>query len=798
MNDVLAFLQNNIVMLDGGMGTLLQAKGLAAGESPERWNLTHPTEIVAIHKAYFEAGSNIVCANTFGANTLSFDAAELEGIIKAAISNAKAARDTASGTQKKFIALDIGPTGKLLAPLGTFPFEEAVAVFAQTIKLGVKYGADLIFIETMNDCYETKAAVLAAKENADLPIFVSNAYGENGRLMTGATPTAMVAMLEGLGVQAIGANCSLGPQALTDVVRELLAVASVPVLFKPNAGLPKTENGKTVFDVTPDAFATTIATLVDEGVRVVGGCCGTTPSYISVLRDVVSAMKPLPLSEKARTVVSSFSEVAVFGARPLLVGERINPTGKKKFKEALLASDIAYILREGVAQQDAGAHVLDVNVGMPGISEPDLLPQVVRELQGVVSLPIQIDTSDVLAMERALRAYNGKALINSVNGKAESMQAVFPLVQKYGGVVVALTLDEDGIPADVEGRVKIAKKILKTAKSYGIAKKDIVFDTLTMAISADASAAQTTIRAQEVIRQELGCHTILGVSNVSFGLPAREILNAAFFGAALERGLSAAIMNPHSAEMQKTYLTYNALHGVDTNFAAYISSADVFLTGNSGAVGVKNANSASATSLADAILRGLKEDAACEAAALLTAREPLDIVTAEIIPALDVVGQKFEKKTLYLPQLLMSAEAAKSAFAVLKDAMQTKQNAPSRGPIVLATVHGDIHDIGKNIVKLLLENYGFAVCDLGKDVPPETIVAAVLTNHAPVCGLSALMTTTVPAMEETIARLAKEAPWCRVMVGGAVLTAEYAAKIGAHAYAKDAMASVRCAEAWMK
>ncbi len=788
------YLANNIVILDGGMGTLLQARGLRAGEHPERWNMSHADVITDIQRQYFDAGSNVVCANTFGANTLKFEDDELENIIRSALANARAAEAASVGTQAKFVALDIGPTGKLLRPLGDLDFEEAVAVFAKTVTLGVKYGADLIVIETMNDAYETKAALLAAKENSDLPVIVTNAYGEDGKLMTGASPAAMVALLEGMGADALGANCSLGPKQLAAVAKELLNAASVPVVMKPNAGLPHSDNGVTVFDVDADEFADDVAGFIEDGVRVVGGCCGTTPAYIAALTAKTVAMNPRPFSDKQRTVVSSYTHAVTFGEAPVLIGERINPTGKKRFKQALIENDMDYILTEGVRQQEKGVHVLDVNVGLPDIDEAEMLTRSVCELQAVLDLPLQIDTADPDAMEAALRRYNGKAMVNSVNGKEESMRAVFPLVKKYGGVVVALTLDENGIPATAEGRVAIAEKILATAASYGIAKKDIVFDTLAMTISADNTAAKATLGALCRIKNELGCHTSLGVSNVSFGLPCRDAVNSTFFALALANGLSAAIMNPHAADMMKTYYTYNALAGLDPNCETYIAqSAQFAVTSTVQTSAPTAASEETASALQHAILKGFKEKAGQITATMLETTAPLDIVNNEIIPALNTVGVGFENKTVYLPQLLMSAEAAKSAFESIKAAMVGEGTA-DRGVFVLATVHGDIHDIGKNIVKLLLENYGFTVIDLGKDVPPETVVQAVVNHHAPLCGLSALMTTTVPAMENTIALLKEQAPWCKTVVGGAVLNKEYAEKIGADHYAKDAMETVRYAE----
>ena len=825
------YLENNIVYLDGGMGTLLQASGLKPGEHPEHWNVSHPEVITKIHKAYYDAGSNVVSTNTFGANILKFKAEELEEIVKAAFENAKAARtqwevenqqtqgDSTKNNGTKFIALDMGPTGKLLKPLGDLDFEDAVAVFAETVKLGVKYGADLILIETMNDSYETKAALLAAKENSDLPVIVSNAYGEDGKLMTGANAAAMVAMVEGMGADAIGANCSLGPKQLRGVVEDLLENASIPVVLKPNAGLPKSVNGQTVFDVTPEEFAQEIAHLVDKGVRVVGGCCGTTPEYISALYQNTKDKKPCELIQKGITMVSSYTHAVKFENQPILIGERINPTGKKRFKQALIEHDIDYILSEGIRQEEKGVHILDVNVGLPDIDEVEMLQTAVCELQAVTDLPLQIDTSDAKAMETALRRYNGKAMINSVNGKQESMEAVFPLVQKYGGLVVALTLDENGIPETAQGRIAIAEKILATAEKYGIQKKDIIFDTLAMTISSDIHSAKVTLDSLHYIKETLGCHTSLGVSNVSFGLPNRDAINGTFFALALEKGLSAAIMNPFSVEMMKTYYTYKALKGMDENCAQYIEAAAGFVTQLSGVASANGAvnvsaqtndtqkgttsdagnNENTASELQKAVISGRKEKAGELTANLLQNVEPLNIVQNEIIPALNVVGKGYENKTVYLPQLLMSAEAAKSAFEKIKDFMSKDGKAETgKGPFVIATVHGDIHDIGKNIVKLLLENYGFDVKDLGKDVPPESIVDKAVELHAPLVGLSALMTTTVPAIEETIRQLREKAPWCKIVVGGAVLTQEYADKIGADKYAKDAMETVRYSETIME
>ena len=795
--NILQHLKNNILYLDGGMGTLLQTQGLSVGELPERWNITHPDAITEIHRAYFDAGSNVVNTNTFGANCLKFEMDELDAIIGAAISNARRAANQSKTEHPKWVALDIGPTGRMLAPYGDLDFEDAVSVFAETVRLGVKHGADLIMIETMSDSYETRAALLAAKENSNLPVFVSCAFGEDGKLMTGADPAAMVAMLEGMGADAIGINCSFGPRKLMDVVKEYLKYASIPVLFKPNAGLPAVREGRTVYGLSPNEFATDLREAILLGVRAVGGCCGTTPEYIEALVQKTATIKPQPITQKNITCVSSYTHAVIFDSAPILIGERINPTGKKRFKEALKAGDMDYILREGLAQAEAGVHILDVNVGLPEIDEVTMLQNAVCRLQEVTDLPLQIDTSDPAAMEAALRRYNGKAMINSVNGKRESMESVFPLVKKYGGLVVALTLDESGIPTRAEERARIAERILSVADEYGLDKKDIIFDPLALTISADQTAARETLRAVSIIKNELGCHTSLGVSNVSFGLPNRDVINSTFFALALGKGLSAAIMNPYSEEMMKTYHAFCALDGQDENCAAYINFAQDLPVAQTISTPIQSsvATNAEGSELQKAVARGLRDLAAALTREELKTRAPLDVVQADIIPALDIVGEGFEKKTVYLPQLLMAAEAAKAAFEEVKTHLPAAAN--NGVSVVLATVKGDIHDIGKNIVKLLLENYGFAVSDLGRDVSSEDVVDEVVRLHAPIVGLSALMTTTVPAMEETIRVLRKRAPWCKIVVGGAVLTAEYAATIGADKYAKDAMETVRYAETFL-
>ena len=789
------FLQNNIVYLDGGMGTLLQERGLRPGERPETWNLTHPEIIEEIHRAYYDAGSNVVSTNTFGLNPLKFSDSELEEILIAAIKCANAARVSTKNKKEKFVALDIGPSGKLLRPYGDLDFEDAVKLFSKVAILGEKHGADLVIIETMNDSYETKAALLAVKESTSLPVIVTNAYGEDGKLLTGASPEAMAVMLEGMGADAVGANCSLGPRQLRPVIEKLLEYSSIPVVMKPNAGLPRELDGKVAFDISPEEFAAEVASLVESGVRAVGGCCGTTPEYIKLLVEKTNSLSPKKIEDKEITAVSSFTHAVKFDTSPILIGERINPTGKKRFKEALLNNDIDYILGEAVKQEECGVHILDVNVGMPGIDEKEMLTRAVTEIQSVVNLPLQIDTADTSAMESALRRYNGKALINSVNGKEESMRAVFPLAKKYGGTVIALTLDENGIPPTADGRVAIAKKILSVAKEYGIAKKDIIFDTLVMTVSTGADAAKATLDALREIKFGLSAHTSLGISNVSYGLPARDAINGTFFALALENGLSAAIMNPYSQDMMKTYYTYRVLKGFDENCIDYVNNSSLFESQTEAkSKPVEAAPEICSSELSYAIEKGFKDKAKEATRHLLTSHAPLDIVEKEIIPALDKVGTGYENKTVYLPGLLMSAEAAKAAFEVIKSALPTSNNDTKKATFVIATVEGDIHDIGKNIVKLILENYGFSVIDLGKDVAAELIIDAVIKNKASFVGLSALMTTTLPAMAKTVKLLRESAPEVKILVGGAVLTKEYADKIGSDFYARDAMEAVRYCE----
>lgn len=793
--NVIEKINSGFTLLDGAMGTELQKLGLTAGELPERWNISNPTAVENIHKAYLAAGSDIILANTFGANLLKFEADELEKVVSAALSCAKNAVAEYCGIKPRFVALDIGPLGKLLKPLGDLEFEKAVEIFSATVNLGVKYGADLIFIETMNDSYETKAAVLAAKENSKLPVFVTNVYDAGGKLMTGANPAAMVAMLEGLKVDALGLNCSLGPGEMKGIVNEIVSLSSTPVIVKPNAGLPTTKDGKAVFDVTEESFGKSMLEIANMGAAVLGGCCGTSPTYIKALNDVVKSATFNKIQNKDITVISSYTHAVQFNKKPVLIGERINPTGKKRFKQALIENDIPYILNEGIKQADAGVHALDVNVGLPEIDEADFIYRTVTELQAVTDLPLQIDTALPLALEKGLRAYNGKAMINSVNGKKESMQAVFPLAAKYGGLIVALTLDEKGIPATAEERVAIAKNIIDTAASYGISKKDIIVDPLAMAVSADQNAGNETLKAVKILT-EMGIKTSLGISNISFGLPNRDFVTSTFFALALENGLSAAIMNPYSFDNNKVYHSYLALKGLDDGCMDYINFAGQY-TAESTVLKQADVKTQKADGLFGAIVNGLKADAAKCAKEQLTTTPPLDVINNFIVPALDEVGKGFEEKTVYLPQLLISAEAATAAFEEVKVKMPSS-NGENAQKIVIATVKGDIHDIGKNIVKVLLQNYGFSVIDLGKDVTPEAVLESVKQSGAKLVCLSALMTTTLPAMEETVLLLNNHCPDTKIIVGGAVLTEGYAKQINANTYAKTAMDAVRYAEQMFK
>ena len=790
---ILEQLGKKILFLDGGMGTLLQEKGLLPGELPETWNIKRKEIVADIHRQYFEAGSDIVLTNTFGANAIKFhdDYYNLQEIVGQAIANVhEGARRCNKARNDYCVALDIGPTGKLLEPMGDLSFEDAYNTYAEVVRYGKNAGADLIHIETMSDTYELKAAVLAAKENTDLPIFATMIFNENGKLLTGGDVPSAVAMLEGLRVDAIGLNCGMGPKQMLPILKEMRKYTSLPIIVKANAGLPKQKNGETYYDISPEEFANAMAEIVEEGGCVIGGCCGTTPKHISEMKKVCEHKKIKVPEKKNDTIVSSYGKAVVFGEKPIIIGERINPTGKSKMKQALKENHLDYLLKEAITQQEKGADILDVNVGLPDINEPEMMKKVIPEIQSVTNLPLQIDTVNVTALESAMRLYNGKPMVNSVTGKQESMDKVFPLIQKYGGVVVGLTLDEEGIPKTAKGRLAIAEKIIREAAKYSIDKKDIVIDVLTMTISSEPKGAKTTLMALEMVKTMCGVHTVLGVSNISFGLPARPVINANFYTMAMQKGLSVGIINPSSEAMMNSYYAYCALMNLDENCEKYISKC---------MSKEKEIKPLTTITLKTAIERGLREEASQSVKELLKEEKPLDIINSYLIPALDTVGKGFEKGTVFLPQLLMSAESAKEAFAILKEELsKTGQTDEKKEKVILATVKGDIHDIGKNIVKVLLENYSFDVIDLGKDVSPEKIVQTAKKQNVKLVGLSALMTTTVVSMEETIKQLRKEIPSCKVMVGGAVLNQEYADMIGADFYGKDAMQSVYYAQKILK
>lgn len=762
------------IYFDGATGSYLSSLGYTA--APEQVCLADPDVILEMHRKYISAGADIIKTNTFGVNPIKYD--NYAERVRIAAELAIKARE---GTDA-YVALDIGPLGKLLSPLGDLDFEDAVSAFKAVITAAEGLDIDLILIETMNDSYETKAAVLAAKESSYLPIFVTNVYGADGKLMTGADPAAMACMLEGLGASAIGMNCSLGPEKMLEVLPRLAERTSLPIIVNPNAGLPTVKEGKTVYNTDAREFAKLMKEIAGYA-TILGGCCGTTPEYIKETRAAVDGIPFVLPSEKEITAVSSYTHAVTFGKAPVMIGERINPTGKPRLKEAIKSFDMDYIIAEAIAEEGAGAHVLDVNVGVPGVDEPAVMRRAISEISAVVDLPLQIDSPNPEALGAAMRIYNGKPLVNSVNGKQEIMDAVFPLVKKYGGVVIALTLDEGGIPADKDGRLAIAKKIISEAEKWGIDKKDIIVDPLAMAVSGDKNAALVTIDTVKELTA-LGIKTSVGVSNVSFGLPERDKLNAAYLTSLLSAGLTAAIVNPHSERIRDVFLNHNALYGYDEGFAEYISKS----TQGEAAATEKPTEK----TLFFAVRQGIKRLAENIAESMCKTTDAMEIINAHIIPALDEIGREFDGGRAYLPELIMSAEAAAGAFEVIKRHIPTVKGKGRR--IVIATVKGDIHDIGKNIVKVVLESYGYDVIDLGRDVDKERILTAARESGAMLVGLSALMTTTVAAMQEAISLLKKEIPDVKIMVGGAVLTEDYAKEIGADYYAKDAMEGIKVAE----
>ena len=775
---------DNIIILDGAMGTMLQAAGLRPGETPEVWNVTRPGDVIAVQRRYAEAGSGVLYTNTFGANRIKLAKcghapAEL---IEAGV---RCARAAAAGTNAR-VALDIGPIGQLLEPLGTLSFDEAYDIFREMVVAGEAAGADLVVIETMSDLYEVRAAVLAAKEHTRLPVWVTMTFEATGRTFLGVTVPAMALTLDGLGVDAMGFNCSLGPAELMPLVRELADWTDRPLILKPNAGLPDPATG--AYTITPDEFADALSEAAALGVTVLGGCCGTTPDFIRALAARGAGLAPAARTGSVRRGVCSSGRVAVFGGVNV-IGERINPTGKKRFQQALREHDIAYIVDRAVEQEDAGADILDINVGLPGVDEPRLMAEVVRAVQAVTDLPLQLDSSDPAALEAGLRAVNGRAIVNSVNGRAEVLDAILPLCAKYGAAVVGLCLDERGIPQTAEERVAIAERILAAALSHGIRREDVLIDCLTLTVSAQQEQAAQTLRAVRTVREDMGLHAVLGVSNISFGLPARENVTVGFLTQALYAGLDFPIVNPNQRAIMDAIAACRVLSGEDDGAARYI---DRFAGTDAAAPSSNTANTANTGAAADmtleaAIVRGLKAETAALTAKALDGMPELAVVESLLIPALDAVGGKYERGELFLPQLINAANAASEGFRLVRERIAAKGGGSvSRGKIVLATVHGDVHDIGKNIVRVVLENYGYTVVDLGRDVPADTVVAAAIREGARLVGLSALMTTTVPAMAETIAALRQSGHDCKIMVGGAVLTPEYAAEIGADYYAKDA------------
>ena len=771
---------HGFTLFDGGMGTMLQKTGMPAGMRPERYNLTDPERIRGIQAQYVAAGADVITANTFGATVhkLGPEAAA------AAAAGVRIARE--AGARR--VALDIGPTGAMLAPLGAMPFDEAYDQFAAQVRAGAP-GADLVLIETMSDLLEAKAALLAAKENCTLPVYVTMSFAADGRSFLGCDPRTAVVTLASLGADAVGINCSLGPRELLPLVRELAGCVRVPLLVQPNAGLPRIVDGSTVFDVGPEEFAELVGALLDAGATMAGGCCGTTPEHIRALRrEMERRTAHQPAYRPCTRLTSGQRTVELDGTNTVVIGERINPTGRKKLRRLFAEGDWTAIAGEAIEQEEAGADMLDVNAGLPELDEAAVLPRLIGELQAVTPLPLQIDSSDPAAIEAAVRVYCGKPLINSVNGKQESLEAILPIVKKYGAAVVALTLDENGIPPTAEERLAIARRIVKRAESMGIPREDVLIDCLVLTASTNQAMVLQTLRAVSMVRQELGCRTVLGVSNVSFGLPARETLNAAFLGAAFGAGLDMPILNPLSARYMEVVSAFRVLNNQDTGAAAYIASH----AAPAEAPAAPQPTNGEAPDVRALILSGRRDRIEDAVRRQLETHGPMEIINGQIIPALDTVGERFERGEVFLPQLMASAETAKQGFTVLR-AASPADSVQTRGRVLLATVHGDIHDIGKNIVRMLLENYGFSVLDLGRDVPAEAVVQAVLREKIRLVGLSALMTTTVRSMAETIAALRAVGADCRVMVGGAVLTPEYAEMVGADFYARDAAESARIA-----
>lgn len=779
------------VFFDGAMGTMLQKEGLKVGELPETLNITNPEIIKKIHKQYIDAGSDIIITNTFGANELKYSSSEysIEQVITEGVNIAKEA------AEGKLVALDIGPTGLIMEPTGNLSFESAYELFKKQVIIGEKAGADLILIETMSDLYEVKAAVLAAKENSSLPVFCTMTFQQDGRTLMGTDPKTMVFVLEGLGVDVLGVNCSLGPKELMPIIDEILLYASIPVMVQPNAGLPRYDGEKTVYDIETTEFAKYIRIMAQKGVRIFGGCCGTNPEFIKESQKTLGEMIPLEIKPKNFTAISSGTETIILDGKINIIGERINPTGKKRYKEELKEESISYIQAEAIKQKEEGAAIVDLNVGLPEIDEKRMMVKAVKAIQKVVQLPIDIDSSNPEVLEAGARVYNGRPIINSVNGKKSVMRSVFPIVKKYGGCVIGLTLDENGIPDTAEGRAAIAEKIVNEARNYGIDKKDIIIDCLALTVSAQQKEVLETVKAIKLVKEKLGVKTALGVSNISFGMPRRDILNKTFLLLALQAGLDLPIMNSADDEMKAAIHAFQVLANIDKEGKNYIKKYSTKGLETKNEKPKETISGENTKDLRQIIVDGMEEEAVISTEELLKAKDPMDVVNEYIIPALDYVGEQYDEKEIFLPQLIQSAETVKKSFQVIKESIiKSGKGDIEKGKLVLATVKGDIHDIGKNIVKVLLENYGFKVIDLGKDVPIEKVVETVKEYNIKLVGLSALMTTTVMNMKKTIEALRENNLDCKVFVGGAVLNEEYAQMIGADFYARDARESVRIAE----
>ena len=789
--EIKEYIKDNILIFDGAMGTMLQRNGLQMGENPEIFGLKNPNILINIHKLYLEAGSNLVTTNTFGANELKLEKLgyTVEEVLDNAISVAKEAIKKVDKSKPRYVALDIGPIGEMLEPMGTLSFDRAYEIFKRQAIQGEKSGADLVIIETMMDLYEAKAAVLAVKENTNLPIFCTMTFDEDGRSFTGCTPESMVATIEGLGVDALGVNCSLGPKQLLPIVQKIAKRTTTPVIVQANAGLPNIINGKAYYDVDEKEFYKGVVEFINAGARIIGGCCGTNPGFIREISDNIKNIELHKNEIEYKCVVCSPSKYIEID-KPTVMGERLNPTGRKSLKEALKNENIDYIIKLALEQINAGAEILNINVGLPDIDEKTVMPKVIKEIQGIIDTPLQVDSSNIDALEQGLRYYNGRTIVNSVNGKDDSLEKILPIVKKYGSALVGLTLDDNGIPETAEGRFEIAKKIVKRAESYGIRKEDIFIDCLSLTVSAQQSEAMETIKAIKLVKDKLGVKTILGVSNISFGIPNRKYINNVYLNLALGAGLDLAIVNPNEEGMVEAIDAFKVINNVDKGCIKYIDKY-----GNVSKSSLKSINNNTESTLEQIVERGLKEEAKDKTIEILKEYDANFILDQILIPSLDEIGKKYDSGEIFLPQLIQCAETVKASLNVIKEnLLQGNINVISKGKIIVATVQGDIHDIGKNIVKIMLENYGYEVIDLGKDVPIDKVVQKSKELDIKLVGLSALMTTTVKSMEDTIKALRENNIDAKVFVGGAVLTEEYARNIGADYYSKDAKSAIEIAQ----